>query len=160
MGAREETVLPPRDAEALAEVENMLHTDENQLHLVLDGSSVDLPEELRSVLRTVVSAMRRGQAVTLAPLAMRLTTQQAADLLGISRPTLVKLLEEDRIPYERPGRHRRIKLVDLLAFQEERRRERRTALRKMTQEAQDMGTYDRPPSDYEEALDEARRKFA
>jgi excisionase family DNA binding protein len=58
---------------------------------------------------------------------MRLTTHEAADVLGVSRPTLIKLLEQERIPYETPHLHRRIRLVDLLAYQETRRGERREA---------------------------------
>ncbi|MGH9090637.1 MAG: helix-turn-helix domain-containing protein [Acidimicrobiales bacterium] len=160
MSASEETVLPPSDTGALTEVEEMLGEGDGELRLTFATSSVELPAELRAVLATVVSAMRRGQAVTLAPLAMRLTTQQAADLLGISRPTLVKLLEDGRIPYETPNRHRRIRLVDLLSFQEARRKERREALGHMATEAQDAGTYDQPAGSYEAALDEARQKLA
>lgn len=55
--------------------------------------------------------MRRGQAVTLAPHAIRLTTQQVVDFLAVSLPTLIKLLEYDKIPYETPNRHRRVRLV-------------------------------------------------
>ena len=109
--AREQTVLPPGNAEALARLAELLGSGNEPLKLTAaDGSEAVLPEELRRVLTTVVSSMHRGQAVTLAPLAMRLTTQQAADLLGVSRPTLIKLLEEGRIPYETPNRHRRILL--------------------------------------------------
>ncbi|MDA8360162.1 MAG: helix-turn-helix domain-containing protein, partial [Actinomycetota bacterium] len=117
------------------------------------------PDELRRVLTTVVSSMHRGQAVTLAPLAMRLTTQQAADLLGVSRPTLIKLLEEGRIPYETPNRHRRIRLVDLLTFQQTRQTERRQALSELTGDAQDLGVYEGTVEDYEAALAEARNKL-
>ena len=65
---------------------------------------------------------RRGQGLVL------LTTQQAADLLGISRPTLVKMLESGRISFERVGSHRRLYLRDVLAFREDRRREQYEAL--------------------------------
>jgi len=159
--AREETVLPPKDAEILAAIEHLLSSGNEPLRLMAaDGSDAVLPEELRHVLTTVVSSMHRGQAVTLAPRAMRLTTQQAADLLGVSRPTLIKLLEEGRIPYETPNRHRRIRLIDLLTFQQARRAERRESLAEMTREAQDLGTYDETSEDYEAALTEARQKLA
>jgi excisionase family DNA binding protein len=124
----EETVLPPKDAEALATTEIFLDSNVVLRLVAEDGSEVVLPEELRSLLSSVVSSMRRGQAITLAPHAMRLTTQQAADLLGVSRPTLIKLLEDGKIPYETPNRHRRIRLVDLLNFQASRRDERRQIL--------------------------------
>jgi hypothetical protein len=83
----EETVLPPRDVDALGSLEALLGSSDSTLRVVSDqGGSAALPEELRTVLATVVSSMHRGQAVTIAPLAMRLTTQEAADVLGVSRP--------------------------------------------------------------------------
>ncbi len=158
---REETVFPPGDAEALASLAALLKAGNEPLRLVAaDGDEALLPDELRRVLTTVVSSMHRGQAVTLAPLAMRLTTQQAADLLGVSRPTLIKLLEEGRIPYETPNRHRRIRLVDLLTFQQTRQTERRQALSELTGDAQDLGVYEGTVEDYEAALAEARQKLA
>lgn len=157
----EETVLPPKDAEALAAVEQLLASGHAPLRLVTaNGDDAVLPEELGRVLVTVVSTMHRGQAVTLAPRAMRVTTQQAADILGISRPTFIKLLEEGRIPYETPNRHRRIRLVDLLNYQLARRSERQESLAEMTREAQDLGLYEATSQDYEAALAEARRKLA
>lgn len=158
---REETVLPPRDAEALGAVEQLLQSDQEPLRLVnAQGRGVALPQELRTVLTTVVSSMHRGQAVTLAPLAMRLTTQQAADVLGVSRPTLIKLLEDGRIPYETPNRHRRIRLADLLEYQAGRRAERRATLGAMARDAQELNVYEATPEDYEAVLADARQKFA
>ena len=71
-----------------------------------------------------------------------LTTQEAAELLGISRPTLVRLVEDGEIPYEQRGRHRRVMLADLLAYQASMRRERREALDRMAQEGQAAGLYE------------------
>lgn len=156
----EETVLPPRDAKVLDLVHVVLSHSSSAVVVMAGGARTPLPPEVRHVLANVVEAMRRGQAITVAPLAQRLTTQQAADLLGISRPTLVKLLEDGRIPYETPGRHRRIRLADLLAFQEVSRGERRDALRELTIDAQEVGLYDQPNEDYQGALKEARRKLA
>ncbi len=92
------------------------------------GDRVELPAEIYRVLRQVVEAMRQNLAVTVAPQTQTLTTQQAADLLGVSRPTVIKLLDEGRIPFERAGTHRRILLRDLLAYREERRAEQYAAL--------------------------------
>lgn len=158
--AAEETVLPPRDAVVLEAVERLLSSGDDVLRIAAATGEVELPGELRSVLSTVVASMRRGQAVTIVPHAMRLTTQQAADLLGVSRPTLVKLLEDGRIPYETPNRHRRIRLADLLDYQATRQAERRQALDDLTAAAQQTGTYDRTVDDYQAALAAARRKLA
>lgn len=66
---------------------------ENAALLGPDGQTVPLPEEIFHVLVDIVSAMKIGKAITVAPVDQMLTTQEAADFLGISRPTLVKLLE-------------------------------------------------------------------
>jgi excisionase family DNA binding protein len=156
----EETVLPPKDAKALDLVHALLSKSQGDVLLMAGGEGTELPPEVRRVLANVVEALRRGQAVTVAPHAQRLTTQQAADLLGISRPTLVKLLESGRIPFDVPGRHRRIRLTDLLTFQEVSRAERQQTLRDLTADAQDMELYDTPNEKYEAALKEARAKLA
>ena len=156
----EETVLPPKHTEDLDRVRRLLAHDAAISLVGPSGDEAPLPAELRELLVRAVEAMRRGQAITLAPRSQRLTTQEAADELGISRPTLVKLLEEGKIPFETPGRHRRIRLVDLLAYQAVRRSHRRSALRDLAHDAQDLGLYEEPVEAYEAALDDARQKLA
>lgn len=94
------------------------------------------------VLSKVITAMRAGRAITVAPLAQRLTTQEAAGLLGVSRPTLIKLLEDGKIPFEQPGRHRRIRLDDLLIYRDQRRQERSKALDELVRQTEALGLYD------------------
>lgn len=96
------------------------------------GEQVELPPEAYRVLRQVIEAMRHNLAVTVVPQTQTLTTQQAAELLGVSRPTVVKLLDEDKIPFQRVGTHRRILLQDLLAFREQRRSQQYAALEAMS----------------------------
>ena len=102
-----------------------------------------LPPEVFAVLRDVVQAMAHGQAVTIVPVHQRLTTQKAADLLGISRPTVVKLLESGEIAFERPGHHRRVRLADVLAYRQRRSTQRRDSLDRMVEIADDGGMYER-----------------
>lgn len=162
MGAmREQTIPPPKNGEDLALIESALNSDGAKLYVSTpDGTPIELPEELRKIVDKVVSSMRRGNAVTIAPHAMRLTTQEAADLLGISRPTLIKLLEAGKIPFETPNRHRRVRLLDLLSYQSSRHMEREQALRELAQEAQNIGSYEEPIDAYKEAFAEARKKLA
>lgn len=70
------------------------------------------------VLAEVAKQMRAGNAISVVPYAMMLSTQEAAEMLGISRPTLIRLLEQREIPYDKPNRHRRVKLADVLEYRE------------------------------------------
>lgn len=107
-----------------------------------DGSRLDVPGPVYDALLQVATAMAHGQGVTVIPRNALLTTQEAADLLGISRPTLVRLLEGGEIPYEQRGRHRRLLLADLLEYQREMRRGRRAALNEMARRGQEAGLYE------------------
>ncbi|MDG4833599.1 helix-turn-helix domain-containing protein [Solwaraspora sp. WMMD1047] len=119
--------------------------------LSADGSSaIELPDGLHAVLVKALEALASGYAITIAPHHTTLTSQQAADMLGVSRPTLTKLLDDGKIPFERPNSHRRIKLADLLRYQERRRGERQEILQELTNEAMDLGLYDLSGSAYDE----------
>jgi excisionase family DNA binding protein len=97
-----------------------------------EGDQVELPESVYRALLQIVAAMSAGKAVTVAPQNQMLTTQQAADLLGVSRPTVVKLIEKGELPAETPGTRRRmIKLDDVLACQAHRREAQYEALMAM-----------------------------
>lgn len=85
------------------------------------GDRVELTRDVYTILRQVVDAMERGLAVTITPTNHVLTTQQAADLLGVSRPTVIKVLDRGEIPHEKVGTHRRVRLTDLLEYRERRR---------------------------------------
>lgn len=143
----ERTLLPPRHPESLADVLAALRPaprDQVPALVAKDGSRTVLPDELFEVLRDVASALSQGLAVTVAPQHTTLTTSEAADLLGVSRPTLVRLLERGEIPYEQPARHRKVRLADLLAYQERTRRARSAGLDDMVRQSEDAGIYDIP----------------
>jgi excisionase family DNA binding protein len=80
----------------------------------------------------------KGDAVTLVPVSQMLTTQQAADVLNVSRPFLISLLEKGAIPYELVGRHRRIKAETLFAFKDERDQRRSQALSDLAESDADL----------------------
>ena len=136
---REQTVLPPKLP--LAGLSALMQQPGAAL-VGPNGDQLELPVEVFDVLRAVILAMEAGQAVTVAPVHQRLTTQEAADLVGVTRPTFVKYLEQGRIPYDQPGRHRRVLLADVLAFKKERSSQRREALDEMVAIADEAGMYD------------------
>jgi excisionase family DNA binding protein len=109
-----------------------------------DGEAIELPDELYTVIRAAVHALLAGRGISIAPHTALLSTQEAADLLGISRPTLVKLLENGEIPFEQSGqrRHRRVRLADVEAYRQSARQSRRSALRELTRAADDDGLYE------------------
>ena len=124
--------------------------------LTINGETIDLPPAVAEALLQVVDAMRRGLAVTVAPQDQRLTTQEAADMLGISRPTLVRMLEAGEIPFEKVRRHRRLFLTDVLEFRERQRRAANEALSDMVADAQAMGAYDDDPAELRQVLKDLR----
>lgn len=107
-----------------------------------DGESIDLPDELFRVLLLAAQSLAQNKAVTVAPIEQQLTTQEAAELVGFSRPTLIKLLERGEIPFTLVGRHRRVKLADLLAYQQNQARVRAEALTEMARIAQEGDVYE------------------
>lgn len=128
---------------ALGEIVRILSAGaaESPLLVEPDGQRIELPESVIRVLRQAVRAMAQDRAVAVVPIHKQLTTQEAADLLLVSRPYLVKLLDEGEIPSTKTGTHRRVRLEDLLAYAKVRDARRREALDLLTQESQDMGLY-------------------
>jgi excisionase family DNA binding protein len=93
-----------------------------------DRVEVDLAPALGQLVLDVLTHVARGEMITLVPYGAELTTKDAADLLNVSRPYLVRLLNDGRIPFYKVGSHRRIKASDVLAFRAVRDAERSAAL--------------------------------
>lgn len=108
-----------------------------------DGEQVILPKSLYRVLVRIVQHLSEGHAVSVVPVNQELTTQQAANHLGVSRPYLVRLLDAKRIPFHRVGTHRRVYLKDLLTFREKRDQKRHVALVSLSKQVDKHGLYDK-----------------
>ena len=106
------------------------------------GEQAALPSQAADVLIEALTAVADGREVRVVPADRDLTTGQAADILGVSRQYLVRLLDDGTIASYLVGSHRRIRLGDLLRFKAERDKKRRTALREMVREAEASGLYD------------------
>jgi excisionase family DNA binding protein len=102
------------------------------------GESLTVPGSAIRLLAQVLAEMAQGNAVTLVPIHPELTTQQAADLLHVSRPYVVKLLDEGKIPYRTVGKYRRIRFDDLMAYKKQVEQRRLKALEELAAQAQEL----------------------
>ena len=164
----QETFLPGEasEQELAGEVYDFLAAHEERhgsrpaLQYALVGSDlhdrVELPRDVHRALVQIVAALKTGRAVTVAPQSTTLTTQQAADLLGVSRPTIVKLLERGEIAHERVGSRRRLRLQDVLSYRTRRRAAQHDAIAETLGDIRD----DTDPETVIAVLKEARRVVA
>ncbi|MGH7284915.1 MAG: helix-turn-helix domain-containing protein [Polyangiaceae bacterium] len=106
------------------------------------GETLAIPASVFYVLERVAEVMARGDSITVVPVGKELTTQQAADLLNVSRQYLVRLLDEKQLPFTKTGKHRRLRIEDVLSFKENRDRNRRAGMRELSQLTQEFGGYD------------------
>ncbi|WP_247648160.1 helix-turn-helix domain-containing protein [Pannonibacter phragmitetus] len=100
---------------------------------------VELPAGAVTLLMEILKAMAAGQGVTVVPDDAELTTVQAAELLNVSRPFLIKLLEEGKIPHRKVGKHRRALMQDVIAYKRIMDRRREEILDQLVAEAQEQG---------------------
>jgi excisionase family DNA binding protein len=134
-------IIPPRKAANLREVSRVLRRGPAKL-VGPKGERATLPKPLHDLLKDIVKNLADGRSLVLMPEEKQLTTQQAGDLLGMSRPYVIRLLDAGEMPYVLVGKHRRISLRDVLVYAKRRSKARRSALDKMARDAYDAGLYD------------------
>ena len=98
-----------------------------------------IPASAARLLVQILDEMSRGNAVKIVPVRAELTTQEAADLLNVSRPTLIQLLEEGKIPYRKVGTHRRVRMEKLITYKRQLEADRRAALASLVAYDQEIG---------------------
>jgi excisionase family DNA binding protein len=112
-----------------------------RLRLVDDpqGRTIELPASSVVILVRVLEEMGKGNAVTILPVHAELTSQEAADLLNISRPSLIDLLQRGEIPFRKVGTHRRVRFDDVMAYKRKADAARRAALEELAAYDQELG---------------------
>ena len=143
-GIVERMPVEARDEERaqVAEVEQFLDRVHPAKLLAADGQMVELPAALHEVLRRATRVLARQDAVAIAPVHRLLTTNEAADLLAISRPSLIRVLVRGDLPYTMVESYQRVGLADLVRYKQSCDAQRRDALDRLEQITDALGLYD------------------
>ncbi len=145
--APERRSIVPHNADEIHELAEFFQSrrtarkDETAYLVAPSGERQEIPAEVFTLLSYIAESLSAGKGITVMPTHTKLTTQQAADHLGISRPTLIKLLELGEIPFTKVGRHRRVTLEDLIEYECTAQEERSRTLQEFTAQATSQGMY-------------------
>lgn len=113
-------------------------SDRVKIKIQESGEFITIPKKALHLLSYILTNMAEGKAISLIPSDSEVSTQQAADMLNVSRPHLVKLLEQGSIPFKKVGSHRRIMLEDLLKYEAGLKAQRSKSLQFLAEQAQDL----------------------
>jgi excisionase family DNA binding protein len=140
--SKEDQKIAMQSYELLTSAIEGLNEKNPEIEIEETKDKIKIPLSALELLADILKAMSKGTPISLVPLATELTTQAAAEYLGCSRPHLVKLLEEKKIPFTKIGKHRRIRFDDIVEYKKKMREERRKLIIEMMQEDEDLGLYD------------------
>jgi excisionase family DNA binding protein len=124
-----------------------------------EGETAEVPDELAAKIDEMATAMAQGHTVTVFSDESLISTTKAAEILGVSRQTVVRFIESGRLRYSQPGVHRRLRLSDVLAVKR-RSEEFHEMMAELRSEAITQGHYDMAPEEYLDVLKEVRRELA
>ena len=145
MTALLELPSPETSDEAQNALRDLMHgVRREQKHVRLQahgaaGRTVTVPRAAFDLFLEILGQMANGNAVTIVPVHAELTTQQAAEMLNVSRPHLVSLLESGRLPFRKVGTHRRVMFADIAAFKRMQDAQSREAAAELSRQAQELG---------------------
>lgn len=125
-------------AAALAQIDK----EETEIEIEETQDKIVLPSRALQLLGDILKAMSEGQPISIVPIATEVTTQKAAEILGCSRPHLVKLLEEGAIAFTKVGKHRRIRFEDVVRYKQKMKEEQKMHLIDMMNADEEDGLYD------------------
>jgi excisionase family DNA binding protein len=140
--SKQERKLAQKSYSPLLSAIDQLKTDQAEIEIEETGEKIKLPVKALKLLGEILKAMSEGRPVSIVPIATEVTTQMAAELLGCSRPYLVKLLEEGKIEYTKVGKHRRIKYEDVIRYKQKMKEEQKKHLIDIMNADEELGLYD------------------
>ncbi|MFC6102773.1 helix-turn-helix domain-containing protein [Olivibacter domesticus] len=128
--------------DSLAAVIEQLHAEQTEIEIEETKDKIIVPLRALKLFGGILKAMSEGKPISIVPLATEVTTQKAAEILGCSRPHLVKLLEEGKIQYTKVGKHRRILFEDVIEYKKRMKDEQKKRLIDIMNFDEDLGLYD------------------
>lgn len=127
---------------ALASAIEHINSDQPEIEIEETGEKIKIPLSAIKLLGEILKSMGQGKLISIVPIATEVTTQYAAEILGCSRPHLVKLLEEGKISYTKVGKHRRIKFDDIINYKEQMKEQQKQNIIDIMNADEEAGLYD------------------
>ena len=127
---------------ALASVIEQLHSEQPEIEIEETSEKIKIPLSALKLLGEILKAMGQGKLISIVPIATEVTTQAAAEMIGCSRPHLVKLLEEGQISYTKVGKHRRIKFEDVMNYRNQLKHQQKQNIIDIMNLDEETGLYD------------------
>ena len=140
--SKEEQRVAMESYNALAEILEQLHTKNPEIEIEETQEKIRIPLSALKLLAKILKVTSQGKMISIIPVATEMTTQAAAEILGCSRPHLVKLLEEGKIEFTKIGKHRRVKYEDIIAYKKSRKDKQKELLIKIMTADEESGLYD------------------
>lgn len=140
--SKEEQKTALESYNAIASALEHIHSDSPEIEIEETNQKIKIPRKVLKLLAEILKETSRGKPITIVPVATEITTQAAAELIGCSRPHLIKLLENGEIAYTKIGKHRRIKYQDVLEYQKDVKAKQRKLLIEIMKADEESGLYD------------------
>lgn len=140
--SKSEQKIASSSYETLSKVLKHLKTDDTEIEIDESNEKIKLPLTALKFLNEILKSMSEGKPISIVPVATEVTTQKAAEILGCSRPHLVKLLEDGVISYTKIGKHRRVKFEDIMIYQKKMKAHQKQHIIDMMHADEETGLYD------------------
>ena len=140
--SKEEQKTAMKSYSALEATLESLYSKNPEIEIEETQEKIRIPKKALILLAQILKATSEGKPISIVPIATEMTTQAAAELLGCSRPHLVKLLEDGKIPFIKIGKHRRVKYEDIIEYKRQMKKDQEQRIIQMMKSDEESGLYD------------------
>jgi excisionase family DNA binding protein len=140
--SKSEQRIAEKSHEALSQILERVRSSMTEIEIDETKEKLQIPSRALELLNEILRAMSQGKPISIVPIATEVTTQKAAEILGCSRPHLVKLLENGELDFIKVGRHRRIKFEDVVSYKQKMKAKQKSLLIEIMNIDEELGGYD------------------